>query len=144
MKKITTTLILVIISFINLNAQEFKFEEYKGTMNDSVSIVLYLRSTEHECSAEIMYQGMYKYDGINNWLQVNITQNDKKQFVMVDYGFSGVLLLNKTAKGFSGVWISSDAKKKLKIELQKNEITKEETEKYEDIYEEVNYSNNDC
>ena len=89
---------------------------------------------------------MYRYDKSKKWIQLNITQNKKKEneFVLVEHGFSGVLILKKTGNTFTGLWISSDAKKQLPVDLKEATMTKKELENFEKTLEKVNYENNDC
>ncbi|MNU04143.1 hypothetical protein D3C72_2484330 [compost metagenome] len=54
------------------------------------------------------------------------------------------MILKKDETNFSGLWISSDSKKQLKVELKEAKMTKKETESYEAKMEKVNYENNDC
>ncbi|MNQ79884.1 hypothetical protein D3C85_948430 [compost metagenome] len=62
----------------------------------------------------------------------------------MEHGFTGVMILKKDETTFSGLWISSDSKKQLKVELKEAKMTKKETESYEAKMEKVNYENNDC
>jgi hypothetical protein len=89
---------------------------------------------------------MYRYNKSNNWIQLDITQNTKKenQFILVEHGFSGVLMLSKTGNTFTGLWISPDTKKQLKVELKEVPMTAKDIKKYEETMDKVNYNNNDC
>lgn len=144
MKKTITILIFIFIAFIKLNAQEIGSEVYTGFMNENIPITLYLQAQANECNGEIYYVGMYQYDGKSNWLQLNISQNNKMQFVMVEHKFTGVLLLQKSKNNYTGIWISPDSKKQFKVELNQVAVPTKEMESFEDTFEEVNYENNDC
>lgn len=144
MKNYFTIIIIFLISFLKLNAQELKSEVYTGFLNEKTPITLYLQENENPCNGTIYYEGMYKYDGVSSWLQLNITQNEKKQFVLVEYGFTGVLILQKESQGFTGIWISPDSKKQFKIILEQVVEPTKEMESFDDTFEEVNYQNNDC
>jgi guanylate kinase len=87
---------------------------------------------------------MYKYEKVSNWLQLEVTTNDKGQFILTEYDFTGVLILQKTAEGFNGIWISPDTKRQLKVVLKKEKLSDKDKEQYEDKYEKLNYSNYDC
>jgi hypothetical protein len=63
---------------------------------------------------------------------------------MVEYRFTGVLILNKEGKNFSGLWISPDGKRQLKTVFKEVPMTKIEKENYETKIEQVNYENYDC
>lgn len=142
MKLILTNLILLLT--LSLHAQELESTLYEGKMNDDMSISLFLKAREHECNTDIVYSGMYKYNGVSKWLQLDITSNDTMQFVLVEHGFTGLMILEKTSTGFEGTWISPDAKRQFKVALKKVLVPKEKMEEHEDLYEEVNYNNYDC
>lgn len=119
---------------------------YKGTVDGKIPVTVYIKTEENQCTADLMFTAMYRYNKSNNWIQLNITQNKKKEneFVLVEHDFSGVLILKKTGNTYTGLWISSDAKKQLPVELKEASMTKKELENYEKIMEKVNYENNDC
>ena len=142
-KTIITTFLLLTTLFTS-NAQEIKTELYEGKMDGKTPITLYLQSYENGCTADPIYDGMYKYNGKIEWLQVNITTNNNTQFVLVEYGFTGVLFLNKEGDKFEGTWISPDTKRQLKVTFRKVDISKENMKVLEDTFEEVNYINYDC
>jgi len=52
--------------------------------------------------------------------------------------------LKKIENTFSGLWISPDTKKQLKVELKEVSMTKKELTDFEKTMEKVNYENNDC
>ena len=146
MKK-TILFFIICFSFLNhLNVQTAPiFNLYKGTVDGKTPVTFYIKTEENPCTADLMYTAMYRYKS-GGWIQLNITQNQKieNQFVLVEHGFSGVLILKKTGNTFTGLWISPDAKKQLKIDLQEASMTKKEIEKYEKTLDDVNYQNNDC
>lgn len=144
MKRKILITILILTAFVKLQAQELESEVYTGFMNDKMSITLYLQPQENECNGEIYYDGMYQYDGVSNWLQLNITENDKMQFVMVEHKFTGVLILQKAKYSLTGIWISPDSKKQYKVELHQAAMPTKEVESFDDTFEELNYENNDC
>lgn len=137
----------ICFSFLNhVNAQQAPvFNLYKGTLDGKTPVTIYIKTEENPCTADLMYTSMYRYKS-NKWIQLYITQNKKveNEFVMVEHGFSGVLILKKSGNTFSGLWISPDAKKQLKIDLKEASMTKKEVESYENAMEKVNYENNDC
>ncbi|WP_276378504.1 hypothetical protein [Flavobacterium sp. H4147] len=146
MKKVFL-LFAICFSFLNhVNAQQAPvFNLYKGTLDGKTPVTIYIKTEENPCTADLMYTSMYRYKS-NKWIQLYITQNKKveNEFVMVEHGFSGVLILKITGNTFSGLWISPDAKKQLKIDLKETSMTKKEIESYENAMEKVNYENNDC
>lgn len=147
MKK-TLLLFIICFSFFNtIQAQTAPLTNlYKGTVDGKTPITVYIKTEENPCTADLMYTSMYRYNKSNNWIQLDITQNVKKenQFVLVEHGFSGVLILQKNGNSFSGLWISPDAKKQLKVELKETPMTKKELKNFEETMEKVNYENNDC
>lgn len=148
MKKVILFFIIC-FSFLNhLNAQlqAPAFNLYKGTVDGKTPITVYIKTEENPCTADLMYTSMYRYDKSKKWIQLDITQNKKKEneFVLVEHGFSGVLILKKTGNTFTGLWISSDAKKQLPVDLKEASMTKKELENFEKTLEKVNYENNDC
>lgn len=142
-KSIFTTLILL-STFLTVKAQEVQPEVYEGKMNGEIPITLYLQSYENGCTTDIMYDGMYKYNGKSEWLQLKITTNDNSQFILVEYRFTGVMILKKGDNSFDGIWISPDSKRQLKVNLHKVENSEEKMNALRDKFEEVNYENNDC
>ena len=141
--------IAICFSFLNqLSAQSQTSVSnlYKGTVDGKTSITVYIKTEENPCTADLMFTSMYRYNKSNNWIQLNITQGKKKEneFVMVEHGFSGVLILQKNGNTFTGLWISPDTKKQLKVDLKEAVMTKKEIENFEKTMEKVNYENNDC
>lgn len=140
--------VIICFAFINQLAAQSQtpaYNLYKGTFDGKTPITLYIQSQENQCNADLEYASMYRYKS-NTWIQVYITQNKKveNEYVMVEHGFSGVLIVKKTGKTFSGLWISPDAKKQLKIELKEVSMTQKEIEKYKNEMERVSFDNNDC
>lgn len=119
---------------------------YKGTVDGKTPITVYIKTEENPCTADLMYTSMYRYNKSNKWIQLDVTQNVKNEneFVLVEHGFSGVLILKKTGNAFTGLWISSDTKKQLKVDLKEAVMTKKELENHEKTLEKVNYENHDC
>lgn len=147
MKKAILLLVLFCGLFsINAKAQSTLNTLYKGTIDEKIPVTFYIKTEENPCTADLMYTSMYKYDKSGSWIQLDITQNKKNenQFVLVEHGFSGVMILKKEGANFTGVWISSDSKKQLKVDLKEARMSKKEIENYEDKMEKVNYDNNDC
>jgi len=141
MKTLVTTILLLFV--FGLNAQDLGSEVYKGKLGDKM-ITLFIQSQEHPCNSDILYSGMYKYDSSNKWIQLNISTNDKDQFILVEYDFTGVLILGKSSSEFKGSWISPDAERQLKVKVEKEKISEGKMEFYLNKFEKVNYENNDC
>jgi hypothetical protein len=106
---------------------------------------LYLRVSENACDATNIYEAMYKYDNVNKWIQLSITSNNsEKNFCLVEQNFTGVFILTKSAKTFSGKWINPNAEKQLNVILNLQTLTPKIKTELEDKYEKLNYENNDC
>ena len=140
----TICIVLFLTIFLPAFGQNSVSYCYKGKMDGKMPITMFIKSQDNGCTADLVYQGMYKYDGVSNWLQLEISQNKSGQFIFVEYHFSGVMILKKTPDGFSGLWISPDTKKQLKVELHKENLNEKDRMNLEDKFEKVNYENNDC
>ena len=139
--------IAICFSFLNqLSAQTTASNLYKGTVDGKTQITLYIQTSENQCNADLSYAAMYRYNKSKNWIQIYPTLNKKKEneFVMVEHNFSGVLILQKSGNTFTGLWISPDAKKQLKVEVKETPMTKKEIENYQQTMERVSFDNNDC
>lgn len=139
--------IAICFSFLNqLSAQTTASNLYKGTVDGKTPITLYIQTSENQCNADLSYAAIYRYNKSKNWIQIYPTQNKKKEneFVMVEHNFSGVLILQKIGNTFTGLWISPDAKKQLKVDIKETPMTKKEIENYEQTMERVSFDNNDC
>jgi hypothetical protein len=146
MKKILS-LLLSIFFFSLADAQSSaKTSLYKGTVDEKTPVTFYIKTEENPCTADLMYTAIYRYDKSGSWIQLDITQNKKSEnkFVLVEHGFTGVMILKKESNTFSGLWISPDTKKQLKIDVKEVLMTKKEIENYEKKMEKINYENNDC
>lgn len=139
--------IAICFSFLNqLSAQTTASNLYKGTVDGKTPITLYIQTSENQCNVDLSYAAMYRYNKSKNWIQIYPTQNKKKEneFVMVEHNFSGVLILQKSGNTFTGLWISPDTKKQLKVEVKETPMTKKEIENYQQTMERVSFDNNDC
>lgn len=144
MKKLLLLLnIIFVFISVDSKAQSAKSTLYKGTIDGKISVTFYITEEESPCTGDLMYMAMYRYDKSGSWIQLDITPN-QNQFVLVEHGFSGVMVLKKSETNFNGLWISPDTKKQLKVELKQVRLTKKEIENYETKMDEVNYQNNDC
>lgn len=120
---------------------------YKGTLNESTIIWLYLNEQESSCGGdETMIHAMYKYDNQDKWLLLDVTQGFKNnKLCMVENNFTGILLLEESGNNLNGNWISPNAKKQFKVELQKVELNKAKKVELEEIlYDDLLYNKNDC
>ncbi|WP_123845288.1 hypothetical protein [Chitinophaga lutea] len=120
---------------------------YKGTVDGKLPVTMFLHAVPSECSGEMIYQGIYRYDKTaepDNWLLLNIDHNGKNQFVMVETGFSGVLVLRKVGDTLTGIWLHPDGQKQMKVELKKKPVTEGQAEKYMNELDAANERDHDC
>jgi len=145
-KTILLSVIFCTFFFITAKAQSTQTFLYKGTIDGKTPVTFYIKTEENPCTADLMYTAIYRYDKSGSWIQLDITQNKKSEnkFVLVEHGFTGVMILKKESNTFSGLWISPDTKKQLKIDVKEVLMTKKEIENYEKKMEKINYENNDC
>ncbi|OUS02829.1 hypothetical protein A9Q86_01915 [Flavobacteriales bacterium 33_180_T64] len=126
---------------------------YKGTLNGTTKITLYINEQKHPCGGNrTIINAMYKYDNQKKWILLDVTTDlEKNNYCMVENGLTGVLLLGKHENTFSGNWISSNSKKQFKVELENQlldiKFAKDHTiiEQLDDIlFDELLYAKNDC
>jgi len=120
---------------------------YKGTLNGSTPIRLYINEQEQPCGGfNTILNVMYKYDSQDKWILLNVsTDREKKNFCMVEDGFTGVLFLEAIDNKLSGHWVSPNTKKQFKVELQKVDLDAKTKEHLELIlFDELIYGKNDC
>ncbi|MEO8237174.1 MAG: hypothetical protein ABI576_03630 [Flavobacterium sp.] len=146
MKKSILSFLLCLLFFNLAAAQSVKNNLYKGTVDGKTPVTFYIKTEENPCTADLMYTAIYRNDKSGSWIQLDITQNKKSEnkFVFVEHGFTGVMVLKKESNTFSGLWISPDTKKQLKIDVKEVLMTKKEIENYEKKMEKINEENNDC
>ena len=120
MKKALLSILFFLLIITAANAQTSKSNLYKGTIDGKIAVTFFIKTEENPCTADLMYTSMYRYDKSGSWIQLDITQNTKNenQFALVEHGFTGLMILKKDQTAFSGLWISSDSKKQLKVELK--------------------------
>lgn len=129
--------------FAALQAQTKSFL-YKGTVDRKMPVTLYLQQEENGCGGDPSYSGIYRYDNVSTWLQLSISKNDKNQYAMVEYGFTGLMIVRKEGSVITGVWISPDGKRQLPVMLKEQAISPKQAESYKDTLEKINYENHDC
>lgn len=126
---------------------------YKGTLNGNIKITLYLNEQEHPCGGNLtILNAMYSYDNQDKWLLLNVTTDkDKKNYCMVEDGFTGVLFLENNEGSFYGNWISPSTRKQYKVELENQfldlKYAKDHSiiEELDDIlFDDLIYGKNDC
>lgn len=138
---------------INTTQDYIRSVLYKGTLNETIKISLYLNEEVHSCGGNLtILNAMYKYDNQDKWILLDVsTDRQKKNYCMVEDGFTGVLFLEENEGSFKGNWISRDTKKQFKVELENQlldiKFAKDHTiiEELGDIlFDDLLYSKNDC
>lgn len=140
MKKI---LFILLTLSLGVKAQKSSSKLFNGTI-DNKQVTLYLKESENECGGFETYMGIYRYGKSATWIQILPETDGKGNFTMPEYRFSGVMVLQKTAAGMQGIWISPDGKRQLKVILNIQPLSKQQKELFEDALEKTNYENYDC
>ncbi|MBA9075820.1 MULTISPECIES: hypothetical protein [Rufibacter] len=135
--------ILSLASAHRANAQEAQVWLYKGKL-DAKEITLYLKTQVNECGGKDFYTAMYRYSANPKWIELTTTTDYQNNFGFMEAGFTGVLLLKKSAKGLAGTWLSPDGKRQLPVSLVLQPLKATEKEKLEKALEETIYQNDDC
>lgn len=134
-------LILVVLSF-KANAQN-ESTLYKGFINGKLAVTMFIQSEENGCG-DPYFSAMYKYDKINEWIQLSINKNNKEQYALVESNFTGLMILKKDGNTLKGIWISADGKQQFTVSFKEIPTTSKERDNYIKKMEEVNYQNHDC
>lgn len=127
-------------------AQTKKSFLYSGKI-DNNPVTLYMTLEPSQCTNEDEYMAVYQYGNGKGekWIQLDIRSNRKNNnLCMTEYTFTGVMVVQKSAQGITGIWISPDGKKQLKVELTAQSLSATEKERLEKVLEIVNFENNDC
>lgn len=137
----------------SMNQNYIKSAVYKGTLNNNIKISMYLKEQKNPCGGDLtFFIGMYKYVTQDKWILLDITTDrQKKNYCMVEDGFTGVLFLEDNESSLYGNWISTDTKKQFKVELE-NQFLDLKYAKDHDIIEQLDeilfdeliYEKNDC
>lgn len=140
----TILLLMTLLGLFAVMQAQTKSFLYTGTVDGKMQVTLYLQEEENGCGGDPFYSGVYRYDKVSNWLQLSISKNDKNQYAMVEYGFTGLMIVRKEGAVMTGVWISPDGKRQLPVMLKEQAVSPKQVESYKDILEKINYENNDC
>ena len=124
-------------------AQEIKRYLYQGTV-DNRAVRFYLKQLPNNCGGSDIYESMYQYGKGKNWIELLNQTDEKGNFCFTEIRFTGVLILKKTAKGMTGIWISPDMKRQLKVNLTLQKLSATEIEEFEKRLEVTHYENFDC
>jgi len=86
-------------------SQNEKAALFEGTLDGKINITLFLSPTENPCGGipYYFYKAMYKYKKSKNWIQLSTTTNNKSNYIFVEHQFTGVLMLQKSTVGFTGL-----------------------------------------
>ncbi|MCD7972979.1 MAG: hypothetical protein LUG18_10010 [Candidatus Azobacteroides sp.] len=117
---------------------------YKGSINGKYNITMYL-AIEDPCGGNPYTIGMYKYDHEEDWIELNISFNEEEnRYCMVEYLFTGVMLLHQKPAMLEGVRINPDGKNQIPVKLEKKPLTETQKEEFADILQNLFYIHNDC
>ena len=142
--KLIITVTLLMFSILSQAQDSFRFFYAEGLMDGKMKVTMVGTSEISSCTAETLYMIMYKYDNTSKWLLLDVDYDDKSNFSMVEYGFTGLMILKETPKNFNGIWISPDQKRQLKVNFEKKKVSEAQQERLIQILEDLNYSYNDC
>lgn len=133
MNKIITILLLTITTTVS--AQVGKM--FKGTINKSLKITLYLQGINQGTNADPIL-GIYKCDHQKDFILLNGYRNDKGNVVLVEQSsanFSGVFLGTLRNKLFKGEWSAADLKVRHPFTLTEISVTPEERSRFQKAIE---------
>lgn len=142
--KLIITVTVLMFSILSHAQDSFRFFYAEGLMDGKMKVTMVGTSNVWDCTAETYYTVMYKYDNVSNWLLLDVDHDGKNNFSMVEYGFTGLMILKETPKNFNGIWISPDQKRQLKVNFEKKKVSEAQQERLIQILEDLNYSYNDC
>lgn len=130
------------------NAQEKPLNLlYSGEIDGKIAVTLFLQGTLDPCNGEYRYKGIYTYNkqlDRSKWLLLTVDYNSKGQYILVETGVSGVMVLQQNEDGFTGIWVSPDGKTTRKVTFRKKAIPSDKEEFYLDALDHTNYRYNDC
>lgn len=101
---------------------------YKGTINNTIKITLYLDGLEEGINADPII-GAYKYDNNKDYILLNGYRNNEGNISLVEQSsinFTGTFLGTLNKKRIIGKWISANQKKTYNFELTEIVSTKEQ------------------
>ena len=147
MKHLQNLMLIFVFLFSTLIAAQnnnLKTIYAEGLMDGKMKVTMFGYTYINECTGEKNYMMMYKYDDLSNWLLLDVTSDEKNNLSLVEYYFTGLMILNETSKGFHGIWISPDAKRQLKVNFEKKKITETKKQELSEKLDNLNYEYNDC
>lgn len=133
----TRAILTLLFSILLLKASAQTGKLYRGTINKSIKVTLYLQGLDEGTNADPIV-GSYKYDNKNSYLLLNGYKNSKGNVVLVEQGspnFSGVFLGTLLGKIFKGRWVSDDHKKSYSFELVEAVMSSEHAKKFNEAIE---------
>lgn len=144
--KAILSFIISFFIFNNAQVQTVKSFLYKGTIDGETAVTFYMKAAENPHSDSLLYTSMYRLDKSDEWIPLDTTQNkkNKSEFLLVENGFTGVMILNQEQNMLKGLWISPDCKKQLKTELRKVNMSIDEIEFYEDRIDTIQHEKKYC
>ena len=128
--RIIFTLLLLIV-FTQVFGQKGKL--YKGTINNTIKITLYLEGLDEKTNADPI-TGTYKYENEKEYILLNGFRNNDGNINLVELStanFSGTFLGTLTENRIFGKWISANQKKNYTFELTEIVATKEQINNFQ-------------
>ncbi len=129
MRTIFTIFLLII--FTPIFAQTGKL--YKGTINTTIKITLYLEGLDEGTNADQII-GSYKYDNKKEYFLLNGFRNNDGNIILVELptaNFSGIFFGNLIENKISGNWISANRKKNFTFEFNEIVSTKNQLDDFQ-------------
>ncbi|WP_025146448.1 hypothetical protein [Pedobacter jeongneungensis] len=127
---------LIIMFFLGLSVPTFAQtgKLFKGTLNNSVKITLYLQGLEEGTNADRVV-GAYKYNDQKGYLLLNGYRNEKGDIILVEQAtpnFSGVFFGSLSGNQILGRWSSADQKISYRFKLYGITTTHEQQQQFQD------------
>lgn len=125
----------LIFIFLAFFSQAFaqKGRLFKGTINNSIKITLYLQGLNEGTNADPIL-GSYQYDNQKDYFLLNGYRNNAGNLILVEHStpnFSGIFFGTFYKKVIKGKWTSDNQKKVYSFQLTEVLATKDLLSKYE-------------
>ncbi|MFC3160791.1 hypothetical protein SAMN05443633_105138 [Chryseobacterium arachidis] len=129
MRTICTLLMLSIFS--QTFAQSTRL--YKGTINNTFKITLYLQGLDEGTHADPII-GSYKYDSMKDYILLNGYRNNDGNISLVEMSsanFTGTFLGTIDKQRIVGKWVSADQKKTYVFDLKEIALSREQLNNFQ-------------
>lgn len=136
-------LLLLVLQSGYVFAQQTPSWLYKGTI-DNKAISFYVTTQQDPCGGNEHYMGIYRYGNAKKWILLSAETDYKGNFNYTERKFTGTMILQKSDTGMTGIWISPDGKRQLKVALSVQKMAPDDRGKMETIYQDTVYEYDDC